>query len=120
MSNKKCSCYQEIPYQRYDFSSDMSIIDVVKVCFGTRERDECNCGGDPAKCDFYPEKREKYEGVSITMSEDIQSYIKHKIKLLRQLCVRLTNEQLEHLLSLKTEIAVDNYAHDLIVGKGDE
>lgn len=29
------------------------------VCYGTKECDECSCGGDPAKCDFYPEKREK-------------------------------------------------------------
>ena len=53
------------------------------------------------------------------MNCDIQSYIKQKIKLLRQLCITLNNEQLEHILSLKTEIQVDNYAHDLIVG-GDE
>lgn len=28
------------------------------ICHGTKEQDECTCGGDPAKCDFYPEKRE--------------------------------------------------------------
>lgn len=28
-------------------------------CWGTRERDQCSCGGDPSKCDFYPEKRAK-------------------------------------------------------------
>lgn len=28
-------------------------------CWGTRERDRCNCGGDESKCNFYPEKREK-------------------------------------------------------------
>lgn len=26
-------------------------------CWGTKERLYCNCGGDPSKCDFYPEKR---------------------------------------------------------------
>lgn len=30
-------------------------------CWGTREREWCYCGGDPSKCDFYPEKREKYK-----------------------------------------------------------
>ena len=30
-------------------------------CHGTRECDMCNCGGDPTKCDFYPEVREKAE-----------------------------------------------------------
>jgi hypothetical protein len=29
------------------------------VCFGTKEQDECSCGGDRTKCDFYPEIREK-------------------------------------------------------------
>lgn len=28
-------------------------------CWGTREKDECSCGGDRARCDFYPEVREK-------------------------------------------------------------
>lgn len=28
-------------------------------CNGTKERDECRCVGNPAKCDFYPEVREK-------------------------------------------------------------
>lgn len=27
------------------------------VCLGTREVDPCNCGGNKALCDFYPEKR---------------------------------------------------------------
>lgn len=26
-------------------------------CNGTKERDECTCGGDQSKCDFYPKKR---------------------------------------------------------------
>ena len=26
-------------------------------CWGTREREYCECGGDESKCDFYPEKR---------------------------------------------------------------
>lgn len=26
-------------------------------CYGTRECDPCDCGGDESKCDFYPEKR---------------------------------------------------------------
>ena len=25
----------------------------VGVCWGTREQEECNCGGDKSKCDFY-------------------------------------------------------------------
>ncbi|MBQ8961630.1 MAG: hypothetical protein IJ071_10545 [Ruminococcus sp.] len=26
-------------------------------CWGTPERDPCNCGGDESKCDYYPYKR---------------------------------------------------------------
>jgi len=29
----------------------------VGVCLGTKEREECDCGGDKTKCTFYPEKR---------------------------------------------------------------
>ena len=32
---------------------------IVHKCNGTRERDECSCGGDRTKCDFYPKVREK-------------------------------------------------------------
>lgn len=31
-------------------------------CDGTMERDFCTCGGDPAKCDFYEDVREKVKG----------------------------------------------------------
>lgn len=30
------------------------------VCYGTKEKEPCSCGGDPTKCDFYEEVREKY------------------------------------------------------------
>lgn len=29
------------------------------VCYGTRERDTCDCEGDESKCNFYPKKWEK-------------------------------------------------------------
>lgn len=32
------------------------------LCNGTKERDFCTCGGDPAKCDFYEDVREKAKG----------------------------------------------------------
>lgn len=31
----------------------------VGECWGTKEREECSCGGDRTRCDFYPEVREK-------------------------------------------------------------
>lgn len=29
------------------------------ICLGTKECDECSCGGYESQCDFYPEKRKK-------------------------------------------------------------
>ena len=44
-------------------------------CFGTRERDECTCGGDRSKCDFYPEVREKaQEEVQISLLDNGNGY----------------------------------------------
>lgn len=39
----KCNCYHE-NYNRSE-------------CWGTKEREECSCGGDETKCNLYPEKR---------------------------------------------------------------
>ena len=41
---KQCDCYNPI-YAR---------------CNGTKEQDECKCGGDESKCDFYVYKRRKH------------------------------------------------------------
>ena len=30
------------------------------VCYGTKEKEPCSCGGNPVKCDFYEEVKEKY------------------------------------------------------------
>ena len=29
------------------------------ICWGTEEREACDCGGDMRKCDFYEEVRER-------------------------------------------------------------
>ena len=55
--NNKCECYEErevIDY--YSLNSDRKLIG---ICNGTKERDRCSCDGNPAKCDFYPEIKEK-------------------------------------------------------------
>jgi Lar family restriction alleviation protein len=33
------------------------------VCWGTKEKEGCRCGGDRRKCDFYPEVRRKAMGM---------------------------------------------------------
>lgn len=56
---KKCDCYIE-DRQLADYTPLMKpIYKTVSLCFGTKERDRCSCGGDRTKCDFYPEIREK-------------------------------------------------------------
>jgi hypothetical protein len=56
---KQCECYIE-DRQLADYTPLMKpIYKTVSLCFGTRERDRCSCGGDRTKCDFYPEVRAK-------------------------------------------------------------
>jgi hypothetical protein len=44
-----CECYR----------AEKNFLGKVGVCWGTRERDACSCGGDKSKCDFYPSVREE-------------------------------------------------------------
>lgn len=50
MVMKKCDCYHE------QASWDNTIYG---VCWGTKEKDRCNCKGDRTKCDFYANVRNK-------------------------------------------------------------
>ena len=61
--HNSCGCYHKQRKRRYTF--DMFTgqpighsVDV-GVCWGTKERDECSCGGDMSKCNFYKEVRQK-------------------------------------------------------------
>ena len=62
MTNK-CKSYHLQPTTRYTYhpltgrpiAHDIE----VGVCWGTKECDQCNCGGDMSRCDFYPEVRAK-------------------------------------------------------------
>ena len=79
---KKCDCYREgikaePRYSQYT-GAYVGAVDVkYEYCTGTKELDECSCGGDRTKCDFYPDIKEKaikeanaslycnYDGVAI-------------------------------------------------------
>lgn len=59
----KCHCYHTqkktlYTYNQYTGSPIPHDVEV-GVCWGTRETDECNCGGDETQCDFYSEVRER-------------------------------------------------------------
>lgn len=57
----KCDCYHTETKRRYTYNpitGDPIGHDVeIGVCWGTKECEECSCGGDETKCDFYPEVR---------------------------------------------------------------
>ena len=55
----KCKCYRVIErLRRVDFLGQ-SFYENVGVCRGTKEMEECSCGGDEHECNFYPEIRER-------------------------------------------------------------
>jgi hypothetical protein len=66
-SNEPCSCFRKIEtFANYtDFEKGYSVALGVKlpkikfktVCWGTKECEECYCGGDRRKCDFYEDVR---------------------------------------------------------------
>lgn len=60
---KKCDCYHlrlERKYTYHPITGQPICNDVeTGVCWGTKETEACDCGGNRAKCDFYPEIREK-------------------------------------------------------------
>ena len=47
----------------------------------------------------------------------LKSYVREKIKVLKELNITLTDAQIKHMQSLKNELQVDNYARDFIMGK---
>ena len=69
-----CSSYHKITRTRYlsDFEQGIyfalnksritKIDEVVGICWGTKELEECTCGGNELECNFYPKKREMKNG----------------------------------------------------------
>lgn len=49
-----CECYHD----------DINFIGERGVCWGTKEKEPCRCGGDETKCDFYPKR------AAIVLSKD--------------------------------------------------
>lgn len=49
--------------------------------------------------------------------DELKKYIKTKIKFLKQFGIYPNEKEKEHMYSLKTEVAVDNYVHDLFMVK---
>lgn len=53
----KCDSYEEYICSIEKISPTQTQYTYMGRCLGTRERDACLCRGNPANCDFYPEKR---------------------------------------------------------------
>ena len=55
----KCTCYCTGGRILYDHMGFKTYAESYGYCNGTKEREECSCGGDLTKCEFYPEVRER-------------------------------------------------------------
>ena len=70
----KCDCYRTVEKLRYTPFYTRKYYETVGFCNGTKEQEECSCGGDRTKCSFYPEVREKalnkQENNKIRISDD--------------------------------------------------
>ena len=44
----------------------------------------------------------------------MRTYVKEKVKVCKELGIRFSKEQIEHMHSLKNEIQIDNYTHDFL------
>lgn len=76
------------------------------------EKRKCATGNTTLGRWFVPESElRKYQ------RKDLDKYIKEKLKILKQLRIKLTPDQLEHMKSRNTEFEVDAFHHDIITGK---
>lgn len=66
----KCDCYHVADGRGYKYDQDTGkpIPYAYKhgVCLGTKEREDCKCEGDTARCDFYPHKRNENKNTDVT------------------------------------------------------
>ena len=72
----KCNCYHTQKEKRYAYHPLTGNVkhDVeVGVCWGTKELDKCECGGDEINCDFYPQVRETAQK-EITIEDAINHF----------------------------------------------
>ena len=100
---KKCDSYHLQPKTKYTYHplTGTPIAHDIKVgvCWGTKECDECGCGGDMTRCDFYSDVRKrgrecikledairhfKYGINHDIYSEPVTTYVKMAVKALEK------------------------------------
>lgn len=95
----KCECYFEqetIDY--YSLNSDRRL---VGRCNGTKEREECSCKGNRAKCDFYSEVRKKAKQLNLEYKD------KKELEFYRWWVT-------EHNLNVEVATAFEKWLKDII------
>ena len=79
----KCDSYHLEPEQHYfvdEYGGPIYENINVPRCWGTKEKDVCNCGGDRRKCSFYETVREKaVEEKNLSTSKNVLEEIEDLI-----------------------------------------
>ena len=79
----KCDSYHLEPERHYFVDEyGASIYENINVprCWGTKEKDVCNCGGDKSKCNFYRRVREKaFEEKNLSTTKNVLEEIEDLI-----------------------------------------
>lgn len=92
--NKLCDCYEtEEVVIGYDMI-DRPIKRTVSKCYGTPEREECDCKGDVSNCTFYPEKR--LQGCDLSDREREELFFYRNFILKHDLLYLCNKEYLEY------------------------
>ena len=73
---EKCGCFST--RERLIYSAFCEpYCETIGICCGTKECEECSCGGDRTKCNFYPKVRE--EAKRLKAIEDAITHFKYGI-----------------------------------------
>lgn len=78
----RCACYREFESLKPTIDPNIAQRVIESRCYGTKECDPCSCGGDPTRCDFYPEKRAAAEKSTKEQASDTTTiyYAHHQWK----------------------------------------
>lgn len=69
----------------------------------------------PEKTDSETEKRRQLQQNYIEEYKNPKQYIKAKLKMLRnEMFIEPTEEEIRHLLTLRSDVAIDNAVHSII------
>lgn len=79
----KCDCYMTKETLYYTPFYTQAYYKTISFCNGTKEREECSCGGDRTKCDFYSEIRERERKANMSSVSLIDGHIDEAKRITR-------------------------------------